>query len=494
MTRRTTAFRAALLLLALGAPLPVAAEQAQALRQQTLQQHVEAVLSEAGPGTRFGLVVTTLDGREIVAIAPDKRFVPASNTKIFTTAAAFETLQVNGPDTTGGAAVRLDHSRPGAPDVVLTGHGDARLSSAPDCIANCLAELADAVAARTRVVRDVVGDDSLFPDERWAPGVSWEDIPTRYGTATSALTLDDNELDLRVVPGATGAHATIEGHRYFTIDNDVTTVASGETGLDYHRLPNSRDLRLSGTIAAGAEPALLRLGIDDPAHHAAWRLKDLLEARGVRVTGGATTRHRPLAPADNPAVRKGAPAARPPAPEFLARLTPPPLVEDVRTVNKVSQNLHAELLLRRIARESGSGSIADGQAAVANMLARAGVEPWRTELHDGSGMSTYNRVSPRGLVRLLRWTVGQPWGEAFRETLPVGGVDGTLERRFKGTPLEGKVFAKTGTLSVASALSGFMTAASGQTLVFSSFANDMPDGASATAAVDAALNLIAAEN
>lgn len=459
-----------------------------------LRQQVEQTLRQAGPGTRFGLVVATLDGREIVAIAPDDRFAPASNTKLFSTAAAFDVLAVDGPDTTGGAAVRLDDSRLGAPDVVLVGHGDARLSSAPDCAVNCLAQLADAVAARTRVVRDVVGDDSLFPDERWGQGMSWEDILTRYGTAISALTLDDNELHLRVRPGTAGTRASIEGHPYFTIDNDVITVGQGETRVRYDRLPNSRDLRLSGTIVAGAEPELLRLGIDDPAHYAAWRMKTLLEARGVRVTGGVVARHRPLSPADDPAERKGAPPARPPAPVFLAKLTPPPLIEDVTVTNKVSQNLHADLLLRRVSLAKGSGSIADGQVAVNDMLARAGVEPWRIDLSDGSGMSSYNRVSPRGLISLLRWTAGQPWGVAFRETLPIGGVDGTLSRRLKGTPLEGKVFAKTGTLSVSNALSGFMTTASGQTLIFAALANDMPSGTRATTAMDAALNLIAAAN
>ncbi|RHW19070.1 D-alanyl-D-alanine carboxypeptidase/D-alanyl-D-alanine-endopeptidase [Sphingomonas gilva] len=459
-----------------------------------LRERVEQVLREAGPGTRFGLVVMTMDGREIVSIAPDDRFAPASNTKLISTAVAFDMLPYDQPDRTGGAAVRLDEEGGGPPDVVLIGHGDTRLSSAAECVANCLAMLADAVAARVRTVDDVIGDDSLFPDERWGPGMSWEDIPTRSGTAASALNLDDNELHLRVSPGAVGERPEIAGYPYFTIDNRVTTVASGGTDLAFDRLPNSRDLRITGTIAAGAEPALLRLGIDDPAHFAAWRLKALLEARGVRVVGGVAARHRPLSASDDPAARKGTPVPRPPQPEALAKLTPPPLKEDLALTNKVSQNLHAELLLRRAGHVAGSGSIADGVAAAQAMLDRAGVERWRYHFADGSGMSTYNRISPRGLARFLRWTVDQPWGAAYRETLPIGGVDGTLKRRFAGTPLEGRVFAKTGTLTVASALSGFMTAASGQTLIFSSFANDMPRGAAATRAVDAALNLIAAEN
>ena len=100
----------------------------------------------------------------------------------------------------------------------------------------------------------------------------------------------------------------------------------------------------------------------------------------------------------------------------------------------------------------------------------------------------------RTSVALLRWTAQQPWGMAFRTTLPIGGVDGTLRNRFKGTPLAGKVFAKTGSLNQANAVAGFLTAASGQTLVFAVYACDMPGDASATDSVDVALNMIAAEN
>lgn len=480
--------RTALLVLAIGAATP-------ALAQQTLQQRVEARLAEAGPGTRFGLVVATQDGRELIAIAPDARFIPASNTKMFTTAAAFATLpDLDQPDTSGGAAVRLEGEGRAIPDVVLEGRGDARLSSAADCVTDCLAALADAVAAKVRVVRDVVGDDSLFPDQRWSPGMSWNNIPTRSGTATSALTLDDNELPLRVRPTAVGKTPKLDFPPYFTVNNRAMTVVSGATSLGFDRLPNSNVVRLTGTIAAGAEPELLRLGIDDPAHYAAWRFKALLEARGVRVTGSVAARHRPITPADDPDIRKGAPPMRPPQQEALARLVPPPLAQDLVLVNKVSQNLHAELLLRRVGRLEGTGSIADGVAAVEAMLGRAGVPRSAYDFSDGSGMSTYNRVAPRGMVTFLRWTAAQPWGAAWRETLPIAGVDGTLAKRFRGTSLERRLFAKTGTLNATNALSGYMTGKSGRTLIFSAYANDVPEGVSATMAVDAALQLVAEEN
>ena len=194
--------RAAMLAIALTIAAPAAAEA-------PLLERVETKLAEAGPGTRFGLVVATEDGRELIAINPDGRFIPASNTKMFSTAAAFVALEgIDKADAAGGAAVRLEDGR--VPNVILKGHGDARLSSAPDCVANCLAALADAVAARTRVVGDVVGDDSLFPDQRWSPGMSWNNIQSRYGTATSALTIDDNEFPIRVIAGAAGEAPRLE--------------------------------------------------------------------------------------------------------------------------------------------------------------------------------------------------------------------------------------------------------------------------------------------
>jgi D-alanyl-D-alanine carboxypeptidase/D-alanyl-D-alanine-endopeptidase (penicillin-binding protein 4) len=260
-------------------------------------------------------------------------------------------------------------------------------------------------------------------------------------------------------------------------------------------MPNSRTLRLTGTIAAGAEPETVRMGIDDPAHFAAWRLRTLLEARGVRVTGETEARHRPFArDTDDPARRNGVPPARATEPEALARLTPPPLTEDLTRINKESQNLHSELMIRRAGLLSGTGSIEDGVAAIAAMMERAGVPRTAWDLSDGSGMSTYNRLSPRAVASLLRWATTQPWGAAWRATFPIAGVDGTLARRYRGTPLEGRLFAKTGTLNATNALSGYLIARSGRTLTFSFYANDVPGDVSATAFMDRALNLIAAEN
>jgi len=451
---------------------------------------IAAALAEAGPGTRIGLIVVDGTGREIVAVRPDERFVPASNTKIFTTAAAFATLDMTSTDGGGGAEVRLEGQ-----NVVLVGHGDARLSSAAACKVDCLATLAHAVAAHMRVVHDVIGDDSAFPDERWPQGMSWNNQAGRYGTAISALTIDDNVAALSVAPGRPGAPPAVTGDGYYRIENRAITVVGGRPSLEVTRLPGSDVVRVTGTVLAGAVPRSLLVGIDDPAHRAAWRLRDLLRAEGVRVAGKVTVRHRPPSPSDDPELRGGAPAPHAPAPPFaLARLTPPPLGEDVRLTNKVSQNLHAELLLRRVAAATGSGSVADGRAAVRQMLNGIGIPRWQYDFSDGSGMSSYNRVTPRATVAVLRWIAVQPWGFAWRETLPVGGVDGTLAARFHATALDGRLFAKTGSLNATNALSGYLTAASGQVLTFAAFANDVAGDTSATSAIDKALLAVAATN
>jgi D-alanyl-D-alanine carboxypeptidase/D-alanyl-D-alanine-endopeptidase (penicillin-binding protein 4) len=449
-------------------------------------------LAEGPEGTRYGLMVTTLEGEQILSIAADQRFIPASNTKMFTTATAYSMLPVL-DQAARGTGVTLSPAEKGAVDVVLYGRGDARLSSAEDCKTDCLQTLADAVSAKVRHVHNVVGDDSWYPDERWSPGMSWNNIQTRSGAGISALTIDDNEAAAMVTPAVPGVAPKIEVAAYYTIQNNAVTVPGKGKNLEAERAPNGTDIRVFGTIGAEEEPMKLNFGIDDPAHYAAWRLRTMLEARGVKVSGKVQVRHRPLTPADNPDYRKGTPAAQPPAPEMLAELPALPLAEDVHIINKVSQNVHAELMLRRVARQTGSGSIADGQATLRGVMAQAGLPDASYGLSDGSGMSSYNRITPRGAVTLLTWVARQPWGADWRATLPVGGKDGTLRARFHETLLDGKLFAKTGSLNASRALSGYLIAKSGRTLIFSALANDIPadqDG-KATAAVDRALVAIA---
>lgn len=474
---------------------PVALSLPAQASDPALLAKVQAILSAAPAGTRYGLLVETLDGKQLLAIAPDQRFMPASNTKIFTTVATYARLPVL-QASAQGTGVRFETDGVGADDVVIEGRGDPNLSSAPDCVTNCLASLAQAVAARTRRVGDVIGDDSFYPDERWSQGMSWNNMPFTWGTGISALSLDDNEWKLEVAPRTAGEPPRLSGNGYFTLQNEARTVPGDKSDLGLWRMPGSNVLRVFGTVGEETKPDTITLGIDDPAHYTAFRLKQMLVDKGVTVTGGALVRHRAVATADDPEKRGDTPIPQTQQIPLLAQLPPSSLAEDVKVTNKVSQNLHSELMIRRLGKLTGTGSVADGQAVLSAVLAQAGVPEGAHYFADGSGMSTYNRVTPRATVTLLRWVAGQPWGARWRESLPIGGEDGTLGRRFKGTPLQGRIAAKTGSINASRALSGYMPGATGQTLIFSAFANDIPPGveSEAISALDEALLAISAAN
>lgn len=476
----------------------------------SLSDRASASLSVGPEGTRWGLVVMTMEGQELVAIRPDERFTPASNTKLFTVAAAFHRLgDLTVPDPSMGTSVRLVTREDGAPDIVLVGGGDAMLIDAADCERDCLSALADAVvSSKVTRVNDVIGDDTLYPDQPWAPGWSWEDLVTRSGAATSALTVNSNEVGLVVKPGAVaGAPADVTwregdvlgGGYPYDLRNEVVTVepVEGEDNLfGIERLQNPSVVRIYGRVAVGSATRTVPVAVTSPAGAAAWRFEYLLKERGITVEGSVQTAHRAVELADDPKYRKASPIPSPHREGIeIARLLPPPLIEDATFLMKQSQNLHAELMLRRLGLVEGGGSIEDGLAIIEAMLAQAGAPRAAWDFSDGSGMSIYNRVTPRMVARFLHWTSQQAWGEAFRATLPVGGVDGTLRRRFAGTSLEGRIFAKTGTLMAVNALSGFMTTKSGKTLIFSAYSNDKPLTAeSAIAALDATLVEIAETN
>ncbi len=473
-----------------------------------LQRDLDAILQPPEvQGVRWGLLVTDMDGREIVARNPDQRFLPASNTKLFTTAAVFRWQ-----DELGAMSPRLgtfialeDVGETGAPVLVLHGRGDPALSDAPGCETRCLATLADAVAGiGLTAIAHVVGDDTWFPDQRWGPGWSWDDLQTVYGTAVSALSVNDNTVTLIITPAATeGAPAEVAwapGDAAYTILNDTVTAprpqpdtdSAGEAADDLRvvHLPGTATVRVSGHVPPGSAPRRISLGLDDPALAAAARLGVLLAARGVMVEGPPVSRHRPPGAAPQPALT-ALDDGDPP----LAALAPPAFADALLAVSKDSRNLQAELLLRHLGHISEDGSAEAGLARVTALLAEAGARPNGYDLFDGSGMSVYNRASPRTIVSLLTYAAAQDWGEDWKATFPVGGTDGSLTRRFRGTLLEGNIFAKTGTLKGTNALSGYMKAASGQTLAFAMIANERPLAvSSATPMMDAALVRIAEGN
>lgn len=460
-------------------------------------------------GLRYGISVTDLDGNVLVSHRADERFVPASNAKLFVTAAALA-AQTELSALEPALRIVLEPSESGPPTLVLVGRGDPTIGFGPDCEVRCIETLAQAVAdSGITEVGDVVGDDQWFADERKPLGWSWDDLKFGHGTAISAIAVNDNILPLRIspssAPGTTVRASWIDtGASYFDLHNEaMTSGADGDWALRLERRMGDKTARLYGELPIGSRAVTLDLGVDNPAQLAAWYLKRALAAHGVSVTGELQTRRRPLQytdepkpidPSDPDSPLQCAKTAQTASSEtVIASLPPAPIGDIVTEINRDSQNLHAEVLLRQLGRAAGTGSSFCGLLQIQEFLDEIGVSRASYDIADGSGLSNYNRATPATITALLRHAAAAPWGKAFRASLPVGGAsDGTLKFRFRGTALEGKISAKTGTLNHVDALSGYMQARSGKILVFSIIVNDRPlESASAVQQIDSTLLRIA---
>ncbi len=471
---------AACLLVALSAPLHSAG----------LAEEIHNLI-EASPPARtafWGIQVVDLaSGKVLYDQNPAHYFVPASNTKLFTTAMALARL---GPAYRFATRV-LAEAPPDAGGRVagglrLVGGGDPNLSARAvpyrmgpqegDPLA-AIAGLADQLVRRgvRRVEGGITGDDTWYVWQPYAVGWAVDDPESDDGPPVSALTLTDNVLTLDVAPGAAAgdlaALTLTPAIEFYRIDNRARTVApGGERGIRFKRIPGSRFAQLWGTIPARDRGESLLISVEDPAEYAARALRTALEDRGVTVAGGIAVRH--LYPDEVPGIERG-PAPDPAPGVELARRDSAPLVEDLRITDKVSQNLHAELALRAVARaRRGVGSFEAGSEELRAFLAEAGADPNGFHFLDGSGLSRLNLVTPATIVRLLQYMYAGPHRETWISLLPVAGQDGTLSSRFGATPAAGHIHAKTGSLSHVAALSGYIERANGTWAAFSILANN----------------------
>ena len=435
------------------------------------------------------LVVDAKTGETVYAHDEKKLFIPASNMKLFTTVLALATL---GPDyrfhTTIETSGTLAESGRLDGDLVLVGRGDPNLSNRKFPFATkpetdgppekVLAELADKLAARgvRAIAGDVVADDSYFPMGRYAPGWEIDDMVWEYGAAVSAIAVDDNTTLLTLSAGTRegdAVSATVEPKTGdFTVENGVTTSAADmKSDLVLTREPGARLVVVRGTLPAGTAPRTLVLAIEEPAEHAAGMLKRLLEERGVHVEGRARAQHSEEA-------GRGARTV-------LAEHLSPPLAEAVQPVNKMSINLHTEMLLRAVARQQGPWKKPEEGTDFAWQYYRAvGVEDGDMTFTDGSGLSRGDLVSPRAVVTLLQYAQEQAWFPAYFASLPVAGQDGTLADRMKDTKAAGRVHAKTGSYEHVAALSGYAETLGGREVMFSIFANNALKNHDAATTID----------
>jgi D-alanyl-D-alanine carboxypeptidase/D-alanyl-D-alanine-endopeptidase (penicillin-binding protein 4) len=487
----------------------------------------------------WGISVAGMDGAPIYSLNDGQLFQPASNAKLFTTAAAVYLLGTGRRFTTvleGPAISSVDGVLKG--DLILNGYGDANFAGSEvpyvepaertrQPVAEVpplrdLEQMADAVAAAgvKHITGDIVGFDNYFPWQPYAMDWAQDDLVWGYGAPVSGLSVNDNQLRLTVTPGAAvGEPASVvldPAVPYYEVQASVKTVArKSESAVQVEREPGSKVLRVYGAIALGAGSDVEEVAIEDPVEFAAVALKGMLEARGIVVDGRPRAKHQrstetrgfrtqvmePLTNLPNKAFGQvsqlvtGRGVCFDACP-FRIEHTSPTVLEDIVATNKESLNLHAELLLRQLGRAYGSeGSTAQGARVVRAFLEGSGIDKDDFVFYDGSGLSGHDLVTPRATVRLLAYASGQPWFADWKSSLPVGGVDGSLERRFTKAPLKGKVFAKTGTLGEARALSGYVECASGRTVIFSIMVgNHLPGSSADREVMDQIVGAIAAAN
>ncbi len=483
MTRAQRASRAGMTILLLACV--ASASQAAGL-PENIQKLIDS--SPAARTAFWGIQIVELgSGKTLYELNSDHYFVPASNAKLFSTALALTRL---GPDFTFQTRVLAvdppDAQGRIAGDLRLIGGGDPNLSArsipyrmgpAAGNPFAAIEELADQLVARgiRSVAGDIVGDDTWYVWQPYATGWAIDDPQSDDGPPISALTLADNVLTLSVRPGAAAgevaALSTNPRSEFYRIENRVRTIAAGgERHIHFQRIPGSRDAFLWGTIPLRDRGQDLLISVEDPAEFAAQALRAALEARGVAVAGGARGEH--LSP-DRLSDLTQAPPQEPIAGSELARRVSPRLIEDLRVTAKVSQNLHAELTLRAVGRARRNvGSFEAGMAEMKSFLADAGIDPAGYNLLDGSGLSRLDLVTPATVVKLLRFMYDSPARDNWLSILPVGGQDGTLSTRFGGTPAAGRIFAKTGSLSHVSALSGYLQRTDGSWITFSILVNN----------------------
>ncbi len=458
----------------------------------------------------IGVKVASLDtGKVMFEENAIKLLRPASNMKLYTVATALDRLS---PDyryvTSVYASARPDAAGVVRGDLTIYGRGDPSLAARfnnGDYFKG-INDLANRIVAAgvKRVEGDLVGDESYFSGAQYGSGWEWEDLTWYYGAEISALTTNDNSLDLFVKPGSEvgskGVITTGPPDPLLTIVNKVMTGAKGtRRDLTIQRDLGKDLLTVRGNIAIDDRGYTGGVAISHPALLFVYLLRDSLAQKGVSFTGRSRTTGGDSQALLTPgtivisSTNGLANTTQEAAKTEIASLQSPPLSVIAAHTLKPSQNLYTELILRTLGRAFPQTTSANqfqttedaGLSVVKTFLRDAGVVPESLVLSDGSGLSRNDMVTADATVQLLTFMSKHRYGDVFRAALPIAGVDGTLRNRMKGTVAEKNLRAKTGSLSSAASLSGYVTSAAGENLVFSVIVNNYPEDVEARGVPDA---------
>jgi len=429
-----------------------------------LRHEIDSMVSQREfRDAHFGvLIVNPKNGDTLYSLNAGKLFMPASNMKVITGTTALVQL---GPDYT----YRTDFAATGPivhdtlqGALMVTGRGDPTISDHMRGSAmKPLFDIADSLHTHgvVAIAGGIVAGLDVFPDTTIGYGWSWEDFSEDYGAGIDALYLNEGFSEAYAYgrPGRQPDSIVTSPARTYPVITIAPAVGGGtdtsELHLDFDSLRTKFFAR--GRMKNAVDTLIAVYPSQRDAYLAG--LREALVSRGIRIG----TSH-------SYAASSGAPAATP-----LFTVHSPPMRQILPALLKPSQNQIAELLFKTLGLEkTGVGSADSGQAVLERQLIAFGAEPDGFLIRDGSGLSRYDYLSPETLVRVLNRVRSDTAFHVFYDALPIAGVDGSLRRRVKGTPAQGRIHAKTGSISNARSLSGYAITADSDTLIFSLLANN----------------------
>lgn len=466
---------------------------------------------------RVGIKIVSLSsGNVIFENDADKYFMPASNMKNFTIATAMERL---GPDfkfkTDVLAYSPIDNGTIRGP-LVIKGGGDVSISNAFDPgfpgVVNPywgIDKLVDKITAAgvKRIDGDLIGNEQRFTGFAVPETWEWDDMETFSGAEVSALPLNDNVVDLRVMPATSGSQCLIAitpANPLIKIVNNCMTTTEGGQKIKVTKSINQNVIEVTGIMQTGGKDMVQSITFSHVAELFMNILKERLEARGVVITGKART-------VDNSYENMRSPSGRPfgnlispdksqTGPITLTSLESPPFSVIAAKTMKPSQNMYTETILWTLGEydrpyfdpiktSASQVTIPDsahlGLNVVKSFLGSIGLPPESVLQYDGSGMSRHDQITPDAIIRLYTYMAKQSkYAQVWLNSLSIGGVDGTLRNRYKGTSAEGNMRGKTGTLDQVSALSGYVTTAAGEKVIVSIIVNGVPKTLDRTSLAD----------
>jgi serine-type D-Ala-D-Ala carboxypeptidase/endopeptidase (penicillin-binding protein 4) len=448
--------------------------------------------------TRWGILVQTLDTSEtLYAQDAQHYFLPASNIKLLTTAAALTQLgsdfrvrtsvyRLESEDRSPESGLRSPEliatsryssassfipypssftlsfsSLPPPSSLLVVGRGDPSFSDAQ------LRMLTGQIQRRgITKISQLRGDDHFFRGDAVNLSWEWEDLQSGYAAPVNSLILNQNAIALTLIPQPIGQPLQLVWSdpaeiNHWQVENHSLTVASSEPEFVHiERDLSSLVLYVRGQLQVDSEPEEEAIAIPNPGEYFLRRFRQTLANQDIPV--------EQVLVAPNPAAEDA---------EEIAAVQSPPLAELLVEANQESNNLYAEAMLRwlGVMRSSNhaarASALAAGISAVEASLADLGVDPDGYVLADGSGISRHSLVSPEAFVQTLQVMAQVPEAEVYRNSLAIAGVSGTLRNRFVDTPIAGRLWGKTGTASGVAALSGYLNPSNYPSLVFSIIVN-----------------------